>query len=291
LEQDSVKSVAELFSVGRIIASVFILLLAWLSLRVLQFITGVLASRFSRHRLQISGLFPLLRLLTWLVASYIVIVFIFRPQANAILALTASAGIAVGLAAQDVVRNVLSGVLILFDRPFRVGDMIHVGDVYGEVLTVGLRSVRVHTFDDSTVTLPNSLVLSSAVSNSNSGALHEMVVVEFDLPGTVDVQKVKELAWEAAASSPYVYLKKSVTVIVEDRFERTFLTRFKVKAYVLDVRLERVFASDVMERIKKEIVKQAILTESMVLSMIADEGPAMKLKGTDLDRTGRPPGN
>lgn len=282
MEQDSVRSLAELFSATRIIVSVLILLIAWISLRILQFLTGVLASRFSRYRLQISGLFPLLRLLTWLIASYIVIVYVFRPQTNAILALTASAGIAFGLAAQDVVRNVLSGVLILFDRPFRVGDMIRVADVYGEVLAVGLRSVRIHTFDDSTVTIPNSLVLSSAVSNSNSGALHEMVVVEFDLPGTVDVQEVKELAWEAAASSPFVYLKKPVTVIVEDRFERTFLTRFKVKAYVLDVRLERLFASDILERIKKEILAQGLLNESMVIRMLSEDLllPTRKTRGS-----------
>jgi len=273
---------AELFSVTRIVVSVGILLVAWVSLKILYFLTGVLASRFGRYRLQISGFFPLLRLLTWLITSYIVIVYVFRPQTNAILALTASMGIAFGLAAQDVVRNILSGVLILFDRPFRVGDMIRVNDVYGEVLSVGLRSVRIHTFDDNTVTLPNSLVLGSAVSNANSGALHEMVVIEFDLPATVDVQQVKEMAWEAAATSPYVYLKLPVAVTVEDRFDRTFLTRFKVKAYVLDVRLERLFASDVLERIKKELVEQGLLTESMVMSMAF--GDKVISLGTSEDR-------
>jgi len=270
LAENPVQSVAELFSVSRIVFSLFILLTAGISLKLLQFLTVVLATRFSRYRLQISGLFPVVRLLTWLTAVYIVIVYVFQPQTNAILALTASAGIAFGLAAQDVVRNILSGVLILFDRPFRAGDMIRVGDHYGEVVTVGLRSVRIRTFDDSTVTLPNALVLSSAVSNSNSGALDEMVVVEFDLPGTVDVQEVKELASEAAASSPYVFLKKPVMVTVEDRFKRTFLTRFKVKAYVLDVRLERQLASDILERIKKEIIDRGLLTESMVMNLASD---------------------
>lgn len=282
MEENPVQSVAEVFSLARVVFSVFILLTAGISLRLLQFLTDILARRFSRYRLQISGLFPVVKLLTWLTAVYIVIVYVFQPQTNAILALTASAGIAFGLAAQDVVRNIISGILILFDRPFRAGDMIRVGDHYGEVVLVGLRSVRIRTFDDSTVTLPNSLVLSSAVANSNSGELDEMVVVEFDLPGTVDVREVKQLAWEAAASSPYVYLKKPVTVIVEDRFERTFLTRFKVKAYVLDVRLERQLASDILERIKKEIIDRGLLTESMVMNL-ASEGfvlPKGKMTGS-----------
>ncbi len=75
---------------------------------------------------------------------------------------------------------------------------------------------------------------------------------------------MKNLAWEAAASSPYVYLKKPVVVPVEDTFNRTFLTRFIVKAYVLDVRLERVFASDVQERIKKVLLDRGLLTPALV---------------------------
>ncbi|MHB8766671.1 MAG: mechanosensitive ion channel family protein [Deferrisomatales bacterium] len=159
--------------------------------------------------------------------------------------------------------------MILFDQPFRTGDMVQVGETYGEVVNIGLRSVRIHTFDDSTVTLPNSLVLSQAVKNSNSGALDEMVVVEFCLPATADVQRVKALAREAGASSPYAFLKKPISVVVEDALDRTFLTRFKVKCYVLDVRLERVLASDVTERIKVALVEQGLPGDDAVLGLLA----------------------
>jgi len=75
-------------------------------------------------------------------------------------------------------------------------------------------------------------------------------------------------AWEAVPSSPYVYLKKPVLVLVEDTFNRTFLTRFAVKAYVLDVRLERVFASDVQERIKKVLLDRGLLAPDLVIGAL-----------------------
>jgi small-conductance mechanosensitive channel len=101
-----------------------------------------------------------------------------------------------------------------------------------------------------------------------------MVVIEFTLPASVDVKQVKELAAEAAAASPYVYLKKPIIVVVADQFDRTFLTRFSIKCYVLDVRLERLLASDVMERLKEEIVAQGILSEDIVLGLLARQGAA-----------------
>jgi small-conductance mechanosensitive channel len=142
--------------------------------------------------------------------------------------------------------------------------MIQVGDHYGEVRNIGLRSIRVQTFDDSTVSLPNSMVLGEAVSNSNSGDIDEMVVVEFHLPACTDIRQIKELAREAAACSPYVYLKKPIAVMIDDRFDRTFLTRLKIKAYVLDIRLERLLASDISERLKNELLRRGLMTEALV---------------------------
>jgi len=113
------------------------------------------------------------------------------------------------------------------------------------------------------------MVLGQAVSNSNAGAIDEMVVVEFHLPASVDIRQVKELAREAAACSPYVYLKKPIAVTIDDRFERTFLTRLKIKAYVLDIRLERLLASDISERLKTELLASGLMSEALVRGIAA----------------------
>jgi len=265
MDEQNLQNIAQhFFNITRILLAAGMLGLTWGAVWLLRRGAELLAAKFGRYRLQIASAYPVLRLGIWVGSIAFTIVVVFNPPVNTLLTVGASAGLAVGLGAQDLIKNVIAGILILLDRPFRAGDMIQVGDHYGEVIDIGLRAIRIRTFDDSEVTLPNAVVLGQAVSNSNSGALDELVVAQFHLPATVDVQEVKALAWEAAACSPYAYLKKPVNVVVEDVFDYTFLTRFKVKAYVLDVRYEKVFASDVLERIKQEVVARGLLTDQQL---------------------------
>jgi len=74
-------------------------------------------------------------------------------------------GLAVALAAQDTIKNLLGGVTVLADRPFQVGDWIVVGDVEGTVEKIGFRSMRVRTFRDSLVTVPNGHLTDHIVDN------------------------------------------------------------------------------------------------------------------------------
>ncbi len=74
-------------------------------------------------------------------------------------------GLAVALAAQDSIRNLLGGVTIFADRPFQVGDWVLVNDIEGTVEHVGFRSSRVRTFYDSVVTVPNARIVDTHVDN------------------------------------------------------------------------------------------------------------------------------
>ncbi len=276
MEQTTIKSVTEILTTGHIVAAVLVVGIVWLGLKIIQYLASILANKFSRYRIQITGVVPLLRIVIWAVTAYVVIVKVFNPPQANLVAMLASTGLAVGLAAQDVIRNVISGALILFEQPFRVGDMVNVDGHYGEVKSIGLRSITLQTFDDNTITVPNATVAAQSVSNANSGALNEMVVASFLLPASVDIKTVKELAWEAAACSPYAYLRKPIAVLVEDVFNRSFLTRFTVKAYVLDVRFERKFASDVIERVKQALLEREIITQELVMSGLQTNADVIK---------------
>ncbi len=74
-------------------------------------------------------------------------------------------GAAVALAGQDTVKNLFGSITVLFDRPFRVGDMVKVGEVDGVVEDLGFRSTRIRTLYDSVVTVPNAQFLNSNVDN------------------------------------------------------------------------------------------------------------------------------
>jgi len=207
-----------------------------------------LIERFPRYRLQMGQLYPVIRIIIWSLATAYIIFGIINPPQTIVFAVLGSLGLAIGLAAQGGVRNLLAGVMMIFNPPFRVGDMVRFGGHYGEVTRLDLSVTWLRTLDDSVVMVPNSAVLENAVVNANSGELSEMVVVNIDLPRTVPIQEVRSLAMESALASPYTFLKKPVTVTVESRYELNFLLRLVIKAYVVDIRLERALSSDITER-------------------------------------------
>ncbi len=74
-------------------------------------------------------------------------------------------GLAFALAAQDSVRNFIGGITILADKPFQVGDWVLVGSIEGNVESIGFRSTRVRTFENSLVTIPNASITEAEVDN------------------------------------------------------------------------------------------------------------------------------
>ena len=152
--------------------------------------------------------------------------------------------------------------MILFDRPFQVGDKIQMGNYYGEVVQIGLRTVRIVTPDDSLVSIPNSEVVNQAVSNSNAGEFNCQVVAEFFLPAHIDVQKLKRIAYRGAAVSRYVYLNKPIAVVIKNEIhEGRSLLKVRLKAYVLDLRYEFAFSSEMTEMVIQYLLKNNIVKQ------------------------------
>lgn len=77
-------------------------------------------------------------------------------------------GVAVALAAQDTVKNLFGGFVLFFDRPFNIGDRIRFNGLDGNVMHIGLRSLRICTLEGRIVTIPNSQVVDNAIENVNS---------------------------------------------------------------------------------------------------------------------------
>ena len=134
MQDSAIKSVTDILTTGHVVTALVIVTFVWLVLRTVQYLANGLANRFSRYRIQITGVVPLLRIIIWAITVYVVIAKVFNPPQATLLAMLASTGLAVGLAAQDVIRNVISGALILFEQPFRVGDMVNIDGHYGEVV-------------------------------------------------------------------------------------------------------------------------------------------------------------
>ncbi|MEJ2205622.1 MAG: mechanosensitive ion channel, partial [Gemmatimonadota bacterium] len=239
-------------------------------IKSVTWLLDTLAERSAKRRLFYKKLAPIVRLVLWVFAAYLVVRVIFQVDARGVIAAAAAVGVAVGFAAQDLLKNLFGGQILVFDQPFQVGDKISVGGTYGEVVSIGLRSTRMVTPDDNLVSVPNAQVVDGQVANANAGELNCQVVTDLYLPGWVDESVAKKIAFQAAASSKYVYLNKPIVVLVKDEFKETFLTRIRVKAYVLDPRHEFSFQSDVTERARAGFREAGLVHEGYGLRALVE---------------------
>jgi len=263
MENTVLQQFVSLFSYSTLFAMVSTLAITWVALTLIQWALETLVSYQPRYRIQLSQIYPVLRVLLWTAAIFYIVIGILQPPQSIIYASLGSMGLALGLASQDAIKNLVAGVMMAVSPRFKVGDMIQVGNHYGEVISLNLSTTKLKTFEDNQVTVPNGDILKMPISNANSGELNEQVSVEMHLPTSIPVAQLKALALAAAKCSHYVYLKKPITATIAPKFERNFYYHLVVKAYVIDVRLEKAMATDVAERIIEALSEEGFLTDTV----------------------------
>ena len=137
--------------------------------RAIDIFTDVLAQRaeLTENRLD-DQLIPLLNTSLKVFVGVVGVLFVLGNLDVNITSLIAGlglGGLAIALAAQDTIRNLLGGITIFADKPFQVGDWVVVDDIEGTVEHVGFRSSRVRTFYNSLVTVPNARLVDTGVDN------------------------------------------------------------------------------------------------------------------------------
>ncbi len=250
----------EFFSVAKIFWAIIFLIIGYFLIQFMVSVLGRFSEKSAKHRITIKGLIPIVKIFGWILILVLIVVGVFQPPAATLIAVSASLGIAVGFAAQDILKNVFGGVMILLDRPFKVGDKIEAGSHYGEVVEIGLRSIRIVTPDDSLVSIPNGELMNKSVSNSNTGEANCQVVAEIYLPITIDTDRVRQVAIQSAQISKYIYLNKPITVLFFNEVkEKRSYYKMRLKAYVVDIRYEFAFKSDMTEITIKELLKEELI--------------------------------
>lgn|SRR5690606_18375886 len=242
--------VVEMFNVYALFLLVLGGVVIWAINTGVQNLSHKLMDRVPTRRFLILQISTLIGFMLYIVGSVALVVGVLQPPKEFMLAAGGSIAVALGFALKDVAASLVAGLLLLFDRPFRVGDRVSFNDVYGEIVSIGLRTVRLQTLDDNLVTIPNSRFITDIVASGNAGALDMMVVTDFHVDFTVDLEKVQEIIREVIVTSRYAYLKKEVSFAIEEAsLGELPCIRVRAKAYVLDVHYEKAFQSDIMVRV------------------------------------------
>ena len=118
--------------------------------------------------------------------------------------LTGAVGIGVGFGLQNIVNNFVSGLMLLFERPFKVGDMVVIDNETGTVRKIGLRSTVIETFDRSELIVPNSQFISGKVTNWTRSSHIARIRIPVGVAYGSDVDLVLRVLKEAAETDPRV---------------------------------------------------------------------------------------
>lgn len=242
-----------------VVTSLLVVAGAWALLRLLDRFVIAFSSQFSARRLTLQKLHTLAQFLVYIATSILVFALSFRLDETMLAVIGGTVAVAIGFAMKDLVASFIAGVIVMLDRPFQVGDRVSFGGEYGDITAIGLRSVRMQTLDDNTVTIPNSKFLSDMTSSGNYGALDMQVVIDFYVGMDQDVDAAREIINEAALSSRYIYLTKPVVILV-NQWVTDYLVgvRLRLKAYVLDTRHEKAFETDINLRVLRAFREKGI---------------------------------
>jgi potassium-dependent mechanosensitive channel len=183
---------------------------------VLVFALGVIFANFIRIILQADVLMrlPLKHGLPYAISTisyYVLLLAVFLTalaaagvELSRFTLLTGAFGVGAGFGLQNIISNFFSGIILLFERPIRIGDSLEIGDMAGDVERIGMRSTTLRTAQGAEVIVPNSVLISSQVTNWTLGQPHRRGELRVEVASDADPERVLDLLVEAASSHPDV---------------------------------------------------------------------------------------
>ncbi len=166
----------------------------------------------------------------------------------------------IGIGAQAVISNIISGILIMFEKPFIIGDFVEIMGFQGKVEDIRLRSTSIKTFDGRIITVPNLMFTYNAVIQySKTGGIQVKIPVSFK--ADVDIEKASQIMNSVAKSThgirPYS-IEVLVTGITQKDPSRN--VEAELRFWVNQVTDRDVIVSNITGRIKEELAKEKITT-------------------------------
>jgi small-conductance mechanosensitive channel len=165
-------------------------------------------------------------------------------------------GIGIGFGLQNIVNNFVSGIILLFERPVRVGDIVIVDEKWGTVLKIGLRSTVVTTLDESEIIVPNSLLISEMVTNWSLTSPLCRVSVPVGVAYGSDVPLVLGILREAGEENPDVLEDPAPSPLFEGFGDSSL--DFELRVWISNVRDRQRVRSEICQYIDRRFREEGV---------------------------------
>lgn len=208
-------NISELFSPERILLMIRVALLLFIGIPFIFFVGKWIRTYITKHATAQRGMiFGKIIQYTGLAIILIMVLREFGFELGPLLGAAGIIGIALGFASQTSVSNIISGLFLIAEQPFVVGDVITTGTTTGEVLSIDILSIKIRTFDNKFVRIPNESILKSEVTT-----LTRFPIRRADLMVSVaykeNLERVKEIFLEVAHQNPLCLQEPEPLIIFE----------------------------------------------------------------------------
>lgn len=261
---DYLNVMTEVFRLDRLIMLVLGGVIVYVLSKAIQSFSLKLSIKAPNKKNKILQISTLINFFVSLAGSGSIIYFTLNPSREVTIAFLGSASVAIGFSLKDLVSSLISGITIITDPPFKVGDFVQYKEIKGHVTHVGLRVVRILNADHQVITIPNSNITSDFVIVQNPGDGFIQTVTSFYLPISVDIEKVKNILYEVACTGVHIYLSEKVLITIEQVLnpDMSYL-KFNVKAHVSHSQYSDDFQADLYHRSFKVFKEKKIIMSEL----------------------------
>ena len=171
---------------------------------------------------------------------------------TAVLGAAGVAGIAIGFASQTSVSNIISGIFLISEQPFQVGDQIKTGETSGVVLSIDLLSIKLRTFDNQLVRIPNEMLIKTQVNNVTRFPLRRLDI-ELSVAYKEDIEHVKRVLSEVAEKNTYCLDEPEPLILFKNFGDSALEFLFAAWCVKADyLKLRQTIMQDIKESFDKE---------------------------------------
>jgi len=260
-------------NIMKLINSVLILIFAYILIIVIRILISEWENSLRRRtRSKYSDtIIPLIEkvfYIFFIISAIIIVLDIWGVEVGPFVAGLGIAGIAIGLAVQDSLKDLVGGINLILDNTYAVGDKVKLdsGEV-GVIYAISIRSTRIKTYDENVIIIPNHLMANSKIINYAQPRANERGEVPFGVVYGSDIEKTKHVALEAVKKVENVL--ESPEPFVEflnlGDFSLNFRALFYVKSYGDKWELERKVVQNIYDDLNKAGIEFAFPTSTIHL--------------------------
>ncbi len=214
--QGAFRELVKLFTLEILQKIILVVLIGGAGFLLLRFLSALL-NRVTRKYLsqQYSMLLRKAIQYTGAVIVLFIILSVLGLKITALLGAAGIVGIAVGFAAQTSMSNLISGLFLISEKPFQIGDAIRVGDKTGVILSIDLLSVKIKTFDNQYIRIPNSVLINTELTNVTRFPIRRLDI-KFSVAYQTDVTRLRRVLLEVAGSNPHCLDEPEPLIVFTD---------------------------------------------------------------------------